>query len=373
MKFSCERALLVSAIQVASRAAAVKSPVPALEGLLIEAGDDKIQITGYDLKTGIITSLPGEVSESGSVVLNARLFGEIVRKMPEDTVSIAIDANQTARIESSFSEFEILGTPAADYPELPAIDRQNAISLSEKKLKSMIAQTIFAVSDNEARPIHTGALFEIEKEKLTVVTVDGYRLALKREVLDGENSMSFNFVCPGTALEEVQKIVTDSEDNISITLGSKYIVFSIKDTMLLTRRLEGDFLNYKNSIPQAYKYLIEVDRRELIDSVERVSLIINDRLKSPIRCVFDEGVLKLNTVSALGKASDECPVNGDGDHLEIGFNNRYILEALKAAPSETVKLQLTSGVAPCVIVPGGDETSEFLYMILPVRLKANEG
>ena len=370
MKFYCEKYLLLNAITIASRAVASKSAIASLEGLLIEAAEN-IKVSGYDLKTGITTNFSADVSEKGSIVLNARLFGDIVRKLPDDVVKIEISENYMAKIECGMSEFEIMGSPATDYPELPQFEHQDSILLPEKTIKNMISQTNFAVSDNESRPIHTGALFEVEDGFLTVVAVDGYRLALRREALENTVDNKFSFVVPGTALNEVEKITGDNDDSTTIALGSKHIMFTIKDTVLISRRLEGEFLNYKNSIPQTAKYIVDVEKRAMVDAVERVSLIINDKLKSPVRCVFGTNVLKMLTATAIGRASDECVIKGDGEELEIGFNNKYLLEALKAAPAEDIRIQLTSGVSPCIISPT-DNNRNFLYMILPVRLKANE-
>ncbi len=371
MKFTVEKNLLLSAIMTASRASAVKSAVPALEGLLIEATGGQVKISGYDLKTGIITTVPADVVSEGSIVLSARLFGEIIRKLPDNIVSFSADENLMTKIECSMCDFQILGTSAADYPDLPTVDYQKSLALTEKNLKNMIAQTNFAVSDNESRPIHTGALFEAEKGQLTIVAVDGFRLALRREALSKTDLSSISFVVPGSALGEVEKILSDSENHVSVMLGSKHIMFVIGGTVLISRRLEGEFLNYKNSIPHTEKYSIECDRRAVVDAVERVSLIINDKLKSPVRCTFSDSVLKFLSSTALGRASDECAVKGDGEDMEIGFNNRYLLEALKAAPADQIRINITSGISPCVILPA-DDSSNFLYMILPVRLKANE-
>ena len=372
MKFTCEKLLLLAAILTASRAAATKSPVPLLEGLLLEAEEENIRISGYDLKTGIVTTVEAEVEITGGIVLNARLFGEIVRKMPGQYVTISVSSSFVATISCEMSEFEILGSPTSDYPELPVVDGQDSIEIGEAILKKMISQTNFAVSDNESRPIHTGALFETGDGELTIVAVDGYRLALRCEPMENDNVPAFEFVVPGTALGELEKIATDSDGIVTITLGPKYIMFSIGDTTLISRRLEGEFLNYRNSIPQSAKYQFKVDKDEMISAVERVSLIISDKMKSPVRCVFGDGIVKLFSASALGKASDECRMDGDGEELEIGFNDKYLLEALKAAPASEVILGLTTGVAPCIISPA-DDSNNFLYMILPVRLKAYEG
>lgn len=371
MRFSCEKSYLQAAVGTASRATYAKSVVPALEGLLIEAHDD-VKISGYDLKTGIRTSFPADVSRPGDIILNARLFGEIIKKLPDDVVNIECGENYMVNIKCGMSEFNIMGINAADFPELPSVDYQNSIYISEKTIKSMISQTLFAVSDNEARPIHTGSLFELEGGVLTVVSVDGYRLAIRRENVSRSEVETASFVVPGTALNEVEKISGDNDNDVKITVGSKHIMFTIGSTVLISRRLEGEFLNYKNSVPKSCKYTIEADRRELINSVERVSLIINDKLKSPVRCKFDDNIMNIVSSTALGTASDFCEVSGNGEGLEIGFNNKYILDALRAAPADKLMLQLSTGISPCIMIPA-DGSRNFLYMILPVRLKANEG
>ena len=372
MKFTCEKYLLQNAVSTASRAAAVKSAVAALEGLLIEANDNKITISGYDLKTGIITSFPADIQENGHIVLNSRLFGDIIRKMPGDIITISVADNLMAKISSGVSEFEIMASPSDDYPELPSVDATNSLVINQSTLKSMISQTCFAVSDNEARPVHTGALFEAEGENLTMVAVDGYRLALRKEAMSEPVESGYSFVVPGAALNEVEKILVDADETVAVNLGSKHIMFKIGDTTLISRRLEGEFLNYKKSIPMTGKYDIKADRKTVVSSVERVSLIISDKLKSPVRCKFGNGILSMISVTPLGRASDECVVEGDADDLEIGFNNKYLLDALKAAPADEIVMRLSTGVTPCLILPadGGDN---FLYMVLPVRLKSNEG
>lgn len=370
MKFSCEKALLQAAINTAARAVSPKSSIPALEGILLEAFEE-LRLTGYNLETGIRTSVPAQVDKTGSLVLSARLFGEIIRKLPDDIVVFRADGYMV-NITCGMSEFNILATDAEDFPELPSVEDKNSFHITRSAMSSMIRQTIFAVSDNESRPIHTGSLFEVEGQTLTVVSVDGYRLALRREALVSvDGAETFSFVVPGAALSEVEKICGDSSEETIVIQGDRHVLFRTGDTMLVSRRLEGEFLSYRQAVPRNNTIHIEGDTRTLMTSIDRVSLIISDKLKSPLRCVFEENVLKITTKTGIGDAADQCPIRGDGGGLEIGFNNRYLMDALKAAPADKVRLELSSGVAPCVLLPTEGEES-FLYMVLPVRLKAGE-
>lgn len=369
MKFSCEKTLLQSAISITARAVSPKSSIPALEGILLEAGDT-LRLTGYNLETGIRTEVPADISNKGSLVLSARLFGEIIRKLPDDVVSFSAEGC-TVNIKCGMSEFNIMGIDAEEFPELPSVDQENAFNIMQKNLKYMIAQTLFAVSDNESRPVHTGSLFEIGEDDLTVVSVDGYRLALRREKINRKVGGVFSFVVPGSALGEVEKICTDSEELATVTQGKRHVMFQIGQTMLVSRRLEGEFLNYRQSIPRTNTIKVEGDTRELLTTIDRVSLIINENNKSPLRCTFDDGMLIISTRTAIGNAHDRCTITGNGTGLEIGFNNRYLMDALKAAPAQRVRLELQTGVSPCVILPVEGEEN-FLYMVLPVRLKAGE-
>lgn len=369
MKFSCVRSVLQAAVNTAAKAASAKSPIPALEGLLLETGVGYLKITGYDLKKAIYTRLDADVAEQGSIVLGARIFSDIVRSMPDGVVTVKTEGmNVTISCESS--EFSIIGTDSGDYPELPAIDSQAGVSLPQNLLGEMIRQTIFAVSDNESRPVYTGELFEIHEGSLTVVAVDGYRLALRRETVEGAGS-DCSFIVPGSALSDLEKLCGDTEDPVSIVLGSKHISFTIGSTVLLSRRLEGEFLNYRKTVPTAFNVSVTTDRHFFQRTVERVSLIIDDKIKNPLRCTFGLNEIHVLCATALGKAEDVCMVDGDGGEIEIGFNNRYLLDALKAAPGDEVKICLNTGSSPCVITPA-DGTEGFLYMILPVRLKAGE-
>ena len=369
LRFSCEKALLQSAVNTVSRAVAAKSSIPALEGILVE-GSDRLTMSGYNMQTGIRTAFEAEVHEEGRIVLNARLFGEIIRKLPDDLVVFAADEKYMVRLTCGDASFEIMGLSAEDYPELPEVDDEYSVAIQQGTLKAMINQTSFAVSTNESRPVHTGSLFEVGDQDLTVVSVDGFRLALRREPLDRAEGGAFKFVAPGSALNEVEKICEDSDEKVTIIQGKRHLLFEAGATQLICRRLEGEFLAYRNAIPRNNPIHVECDARTLLASIDRVSLIISEKLKSPLRCVFGDGLVSITTKTGIGDAADQCPITGDGQELEIGFNNKYLMDALKAAPADRLRLEFSSGVAPCVILPAEGEEN-FIYMVLPVRLKAN--
>ncbi len=369
MRFSCERSLLQAAATTASRAVAVKSSIPSLEGLLLQA-TDVLTISGYNLQTGIRTTVPADIQETGSLVLNARFFNDMLRQLPDDVLTFSCE-NLNVHLQCGDANFDnIIALSAEDYPELPQVEDQYNLDIQQHTLKQMIGETAFAISTNEARPVHTGALFEVDEKELTMVAVDGFRLAMRREELTKAEGTPFQFVTPGAALSEVEKICADSEDLAHITLGSRHILFETGTTQLICRRLEGEFLDYRSAIPRKNPISVTVDTKSLIESINRVSVVISDKMKSPVRCIFEEDVIRLTAKTGTGTACDLCRISGDGSGLEIGFNNRYLTEALRYAPADKVKMELNTSISPAIIVPEEGE-ERFLYMVLPVRLKGN--
>lgn len=357
----------MGAVGAASRAVTSRSSVPALEGILIEAAQNTVTFTGYNLATGIRAVVETETVLPGSVVLPAKLFGEIIRKSPDTFIQIETVEFTTVKITCGMSEFTISGISPQDFPELPAQENEQSLTLPANTLKSMISLTIFAVSDNENKPVHTGSLFDLKAGYLNVVSVDGYRMAIRREKVSATVDF-LSFVVPGSALREVERICGEQEEDVQIHLGRRHITFEIGPVTLISRLLEGEFINYAAAIPKEMKYRVILDTKVLLESVERVSLIINERIKNPIRCVFEHGNLKLSCNTALGRAYDEIAIEGDGGNIEIGFNNRYLHDALKAVPDEKISLSLSNGLSPCMIRPL--ENEDYQFMVLPVRLKA---
>ena len=373
MNFSCEKAIFQNAVTTAGRVVAPKSTIQALEGVLLEAEENGfLRVSGYNLETGIAATVEAEVREPGAIVLSARLLGDILRKMPDDMVSVTSGAGDSVNICCGPTKFEdIKGSSEEDFPELPTVSEGGSLILYQRDLRAMIGQTVFAVSDNESRPIHTGELFESDGTFLTVVAVDGYRLALRREKLAGGTAPDgLSFVAPGAALREVEKICADSDAVAVITAGDRHVMFRMDNNKLVARRLEGEFLNYRNTIPGSNAIVLEADTADLQRSIDRASLIINEKLKSPLRCKFEDGFLSITSRTAIGSAFDRCLIIGDGKGLEIGFNNRFLMEAAKAAPASRVRLELNTPTSPCLMLPLEGEEDNFLYMVLPVRLRA---
>lgn len=371
MKFSCEKSTLLDAIQTTSRAVSTKSTIAILEGLKINASAE-ITISGYDLNMGITTNFDADIMETGEIVLNAKLLGDIIRKLPDDIIFFETDEKLLTTIKCGRSVFNLVATPSTDYPQMPQVNCEKQIKINQPMLKSMISQTIFAVSDNEAKPIHTGCLFETEQNKLNIVAVDGYRLSVRREVLENPPEQDMKFVVPGTALREIERILSDNpEKTVSIYPDEKHILFEIDKTVFITRLIDGEFLNYKAAIPAKKENTVTVNVHELINCIERVSLIVSEKLKNPIRMNFDGPVIKISCITTIGKSYDECQIENPVDNLEIGFNNRYILDALRACTDEKIEMALGGALNPMVIRPV-DDGEKFTYLVLPVRLKSGE-
>ncbi len=367
MKFTCEKSLLVSGISVASRTVAQKSAIAALEGIYVSAGN-KLELTGYNLETGITVTIPAEIQEYGTCIFPARLFFDIIRKLPDDMVSVSVNEKFQVSIKCGISSFTITASDAENYPELPDVEYENAIAVPQKALREMIGGTIFAVSENQARPIHTGCLFEVTENDVTMVAVDGYRLGLRRFTFPEPSGRTLKFVAPGAALKEVEKILGDTEDVAKFTLGTRHILFEIGDAKLVCRLLEGEFLDWRRVVPTDNPVNLDANVSQLTASIERVGLIISEKVKSPVRCVFGKDQGDFKTQTTIGNAHDVCPLDGDGNDLEIGFNCRYLLDALKAVPTDQVVLELSNGLSPIVLTPPDGKT-HYTYMVLPVRLK----
>lgn len=365
MKFTCERSLLSDAVLNVSKAVSAKSTLPILEGILLKAKENSLYLCGYNLEMAITTEIEATVLEQGELVLNARLFSDMVRKMPSDTILLETDDRLMTLIKGDNTEFNILGISSSEYPDIPTADGESVARIDGETFKSMIEQTLFSVAITEQKPVHTGVLFEIDNQNLRLVAVDGFRLALRQEKIGDFPEKTF--IVPGKTLSEISKLIKDNEQFLEITLSNKNITFDCNGYQIISRLLEGDFLDYKNVIQISSTSEVIVEKREFFDSVERASLIINDRIKSPIVLDIADNAIKVSSTTSIGRVNDEINCEISGDDVRIGFNNKYLLDALRAAQDEKIKVLLNGSLSPMRITPL--EGDDYLFLILPVRLK----
>lgn len=365
-KFTCKKSELSSAIGNVSRAVAFKSTITALEGIKIEVTENKVCLTGYDLELGITTQIDATNCEKGEFIVNSKLFAEMIRKMPDEDVTVEVDSSLATKITSNKASCSIISLPADEYPDIPEFDKEKTLSIPQSLLKNMIGQTIFAVAVTDNKPILTGELFEIENGIFNLVAIDGYRLAVRSEQTNNDDY--FRFVVPAKALKEVSNLMNDEEESVcNIITSRKHIIFDINGYSVFSRLLEGQFHNYKGSIPETSTTEVIVNTREVINALERCMLIISDKAKAPVRCNFDNGTMKISCSTIIGKVNDEIEVDFSGNSIEIGFNGRYFLDALKASESDKVKFSMTGGLSAMKISPL--EGDKFTFLVLPVRLK----
>ena len=322
------------------------------------------------METGITYNVDAEITETGKCVLPAKLFSDIIRRLPEGPVTVSVDDNFKVAIKSGYSNFTISAESAEDYPELPDVGEGRPITIPQPVLKELISGTIFSVSDNQGRPIHTGVKFEVDNDSVSAIAVDGFRLARRTYHPEEPTGRNNAFVVPSIALKEVEKIL-EEDGNVSFTIGRKHILFEVGEATLICRLLEGDFLDWRRVVPTGCPIRLIANVSELTRSLERVGLIVTERYKRPVRCRFSDQVLYLKTNTTIGNAEDQCTFSGDGKDLEIGFNVHYLCDALRAVPSEEVTLELTNNLSPIVMTPVEGDKKDFSYMILPVRIQTN--
>ena len=366
MRFTCEKSMLVTGLNITGRTVAQKSALSAIEGILCQA-EGGLTLTGFNMETAITYAIDAEISDAGACILPAKLFGDIIRRLPEGPVTVVVDENYKVSIRAGYASFTISAESAEDYPELPDVGMGRNVQLPQDALKELISGTIFCVSENEDRPIHTGVKFEVEDTTISTIAVDGFRLSRRTYHTQDATGRTMSFVVPAHGLKEVEKILQDSDEIASFTLGAKHILFEIGQATLICRLLDGNFLDWRRVVPTDCPVKLVANVAELASSLERVGLIVSEKYKSPVRCVFSDQVLLLKTNTTIGAAEDRCSIAGDGKELEIGFNVRYLCDALRAVPSEEVVLELTNGLSPIVFTPV-DDKHDFAYMVLPVRI-----
>lgn len=366
MKIRCDKSLFGDAVSVVSRVVSTHSSIPALEGILIRTYEGGVDLFGYDLDIGICTHVEAAVDEPGEIILPAKILLDIAKRLPGETMSLSCGEKFVTEIRSGAAEYHLMGMSADEFPEFPPLQDAESFSLPQNALCSMIGQTLFAVSQSDTKPVHTGSLFEIGGSCVKVVSVDGYRLALRLEHI--QTGSELRFVVPGKTLSEVAKTLNpESDEPVECCISRKHVFFKTSRYEIYSRLLEGEFLDYESAIPQQVPIRVRVSTREMISSVERVSLLINDRVRSPLRVRFEENEIFLTCSTSLGKASDSLPAKTEGGRIEMGFNNRYLLDALRNAGCDEVVLEIAGALSPMKVLPVSGDS--FLFLVLPVRLK----
>ena len=370
MKFVCYRDDILKAISSVSRGVASKTTMPVLEGILIQTNDKEIKLTSYDLEIGIEVVAQCDVIEQGSTVVNAFMFGEIVRKLPNSEIKFSLDDRDLLEIECEGALYKLATMNPDEFPELPKIEVENSIVLDQIVLKDMIKRTIFAVSSDDSKPIFKGSLFEVADGVLSIVSIDGFRLALRKHAL-AEKVPDFSAVIPGKTLMELNKILEDSYEEVRLGVSKNQALFQLGRCKVVTRIIDGEFLNYRNVIPDGWETRFKVDRSALQDCFERISLISSSSVerekKYPVRVNVGVGNVVISCANQTGDAKEELFVDTEGQSLEVGFNPKYFLDSLKAIDDDEVFVQLGSSISPCIVKAiDGDS---YVYMILPIRLK----
>lgn len=367
MKFTCNIKNLNDACNNVMRAVSAKVTIPTIEGILMECGSDTLSLTGYDFEFGINTILNATIAEPGAIVLNAKVLCDIIRKLSAESVTFETNGTSVT-ITAGAAQYNITGIDADDYPELPSVSGGYPLFINQAVLQQMVSQTLFAVADNESsKPVHTGLKFEMTMNQLRLIGVDGYRLAIRTETIkyDGED---VTFIVPKKTIRELIKLTdSDSDKDISISVGKRHIVFEVDNYSIISRLLDGDFLDYNAAVPKTSTTTVLINTNDAVSCIERTIPVIENNAKNPIRCLFDADEMRVSTVSSLGRVVDYTHANVSGARVEIGFNSKYVLDALNAADTDQVRIELNGPVSPVKVLPVNDDS--YLFLVLPMRLK----
>jgi DNA polymerase III subunit beta len=367
MKFLCEKSTLQEAISTAQKAVTGKSTMNILEGILLIAKNNELTLIGSDIDLSIETKIAADVIEEGSIVVDSKLFGELIKKLPNSEVQVETIENTALEVTCQKSKAVLKYMNSEDFPSLPKINENMIFNVSQKLLRNMIRGTIFATAQDEIRPILTGVKFEIKDRKLNLVALDGLRLALRSEQV--ENDSTISSVIPGKTLSEISKILEDSEDVVNITFTPNHILFNLGSTKVISRLLEGEFINYNSIIPDEYNLKVTVKRNEFLDCIERASLMAKEGNTNLVKLNIQDDQIVITSDSQLGKAREELNALMQGEPLKIAFNARFLIDVFKIMDEDEIVLELTSSVSPCVVK--NKDKNNCTYLVLPVRFVGN--
>ncbi len=364
MKIICKKSDLLQGVNTVLKAVPGKTTMPILECILIDTTDGQIKLTANDMELGIETVIEGDVLDKGKIALEAKLFSEIVRKLPDSEVSIETDENFKAFIRCEKAKFHIAGKSGEDFAYLPEIEKSNFVALSQFSLKEVIRQTIFSIADNDSNKLMTGELFEINGSELKVVSLDGHRISIRKIQLKEEYA-PIKVVVPGKTLNEVSKILSGgTEDYVNLFFTDRHIVFEFDQTVVVSRLIEGEYFRINQMLSSDYETKITINKKELQNCIERASLLIREGEKKPIIINIADHSLELKINSVIGSMNEDIDISKEGKDIMIGFNPKFILDALRVIDDEDIDIYLVNPKAPCFI---RNEDQSYIYLILPVN------
>lgn len=365
MQLNCLKSELTAGIFLVSRAISTKPTLPILEGILFQAFKDILKLTASDLDIGVESCMNCDIVEEGTIVVPGRIFSDIIKKLPEEEIEIHTDSVQSIVITSGHSQITLQCLASEEFPELPKVEENDPLEIPQGLLKNMIRQTIFSIAVDETRPILTGVLMEINESNIRLVALDSYRLALKSGNLEKSYEKK-QVVIPGKSLNEIIKVLGEDDRIVNITLTAQHLLLDMGYTRIISRLLNGDFINYRQILPQEFVSKVRLNRKILSDAVERASLMAREGNNNLIKFNIQEDKMIITSNSDIGAVHEEIELFLDGNEIEIAFNAKYFSDVLKCLSDEEIYLNFTSNVSPCVIKPV--EGDEFLYLILPVRI-----
>ncbi len=364
MKIICSKVNLLKGVNIVSKAVSSKTTMAILECILIDATTDRIKLTANDMELGIETIIDGDVLEKGMIALDAKIFSEIVRKLPDNDVVIETDSTLQAVITCEKAKFNICGKSGEDFSYLPYVERNDSIEVSQFTLKELIRQTIFSIADNENNKLMTGELFEVEDQMLKVVSLDGHRISIRNVELK-ESYPSQKVVVPGKTLMEISKILSgDTESMVHIFFTSNHIVFEFDQTTVVSRLIEGEYFRINQMLSSDYETKVKINKKEFLSCIDRATLLVKEGDKKPIIIDVTDDGMKLQINSQLGSMKEEIDITKDGKDILIGFNPKFLIDALRVIDDEIVTLYMVNPKAPCFI---RDKKQSYTYLILPVN------
>jgi len=364
MKLVCSKSALLSGVQIVSKAVPNKTTMSILECILVDASRGVITLTANDMELGIETSIEGDIIEKGIIALDAKIFLDIVRKLPDNDITIDTDSNYKTTITCEKAKFTIIGKSGDDFSYLPAVEKEESISISQFTLKEVVRQTIFSISDNDNNKMMTGELFEIKGNELKVVSLDGHRISIRKIELKNEYSPR-KVVVPGKTLSEISKILSgDADKDVNIFFTSKHIVFEFDNTVVVSRLIEGEYFRIEQMLSNDYETKFVVNKKEFLNCIDRATLLVKEGDKKPIIMNITDNNMELKINSIVGSMNEDLDIEKKGKDIMIGFNPKFLIDALRVIDDENVTLYMMNPKAPCFIK--NDEQS-YIYLILPVN------